>query len=245
MEINSVQELLEKLQELRKDQSQTIWFRGQASKDWGLTPNYLRLENAQSESTLLKRFKQSAAMLIDRTPKESFDWLFLMQHYGVPTRLLDWTESPLIALYFAVENIIEYGGEDGALWLLYPTELNKHAHINNKEEDDYIPSFDDEELENYSVESLKTNPRIQLYPVATIATRNNTRIQAQLGVFTIHHHERVPIEDIGDKSHVVKIDIPSNSKELIKEQLSLLGYSKFQLFPELSSIGDIIKEGIK
>lgn len=245
MEINSIQELLVKLQELQNDQAKTIWYRGQASKDWRLTPHYMRLENAQSESTLLKRFKQSAAMLIDTTPKESFDWLFLMQHYGVPTRLLDWSESPLVALYFAVENLSKNGEEDGALWLLYPTELNKHAHINNEEEEDYIPSFEDEELKSYSVESLKAIARIQLYPVATIATRNNPRIQAQLGVFTIHHHENIPIEKIGDNSHVVKLIIPANSKDLIKNQLLLLGYSKFQLFPELSSIGDIIKEGIK
>lgn len=245
MEINSVQELLERLEEIRKDQDQSIWYRGQGSKDWPLTPYYLRLDGKQSESTLLKRFKQSAAMLIDTSPKESFDWLFLMQHYGVPTRLLDWSESPLVALYFAVENMEKYGNEDGALWLLYPSELNKHARINNKEEEGFIPSFDDEELESYSVESLKSNSRIQLYPVATIATRNNARIQAQLGVFTIHHHENIPIEEVGDKAHTVKMVIPSESKERIKNQLALLGYTKFQLFPELSSIGDIIKEGIK
>ncbi|TCS41777.1 FRG domain-containing protein [Reinekea marinisedimentorum] len=245
MEINSVQELLERLEEIQKDQVQSIWYRGQGSKDWSLTPYYLRLDGRQSESTLLKRFKQSAAMLIETSPKESFDWLFLMQHYGVPTRLLDWSESPLVALYFAVENIEKHGEEDGALWLLYPSELNKHARINNKEEEGFIPSFDDEELESYSVESLKSNSRIQLFPVATIATRNNARIQAQLGVFTIHHHENIPIEEVGDRSHTLKFVIPANSKERIKNQLALLGYTKFQLFPELSSIGDIIKEGIK
>ncbi len=242
MEINSIQELLENLKDLHDDPKKTVWYRGQSSNDWKLTPYYLRLANAQSESTLLKRFKQSAAMLIDTSPNESFDWLFLMQHYGVPTRLLDWSESPLVALYFAVENI--ESTEDGALWLLYPTELNKNARINNKDEDDYIPSFEDEELESYSVESLKANPRIQLLPVATIATRNNTRIQAQLGVFTIHHLENIPIEEIGDSTHAVKLTIPAGSKEVIRNQLTLLGYSKFQLFPELSSIGDIIKEGI-
>lgn len=245
MEINSVQELLEKLEEIREGQTQTIWYRGQGIAEWGLTPHYLRLNGAQSESTLLKRFKQSAAMLIDSAPKESFDWLFLMQHYGVPTRLLDWSESPLAALYFAVENLEKHGDEDGALWLIYPSELNKHARINNTEEEDYIPSFEDEELANYSVESLKSNNRIQLFPVATIATRNNPRIQAQLGVFTIHHLENIPIEEVGDKKHAVKIVIPKASKENIRNQLSLLGYTKFQLFPELSSIGDIIKESIE
>lgn len=242
--INSVQDLLERLEEIQKNQTQPIWYRGQGSKDWPLTPYYLRLDGRQSESTLLKRFKQSAAMLIETAPKDSFDWLFLMQHYGVPTRLLDWSESPLVALYFAVENLEKHGNTDGALWLLYPSELNKHARINNKEEDGFIPSFDDEELGNYSVESLKGNPRIQLYPVATIATRNNARIQAQLGVFTIHHLENIPIEEVGNKSHTVKLVIPSASKDIIKKQLALLGYTKFQLFPELSSIGDIIKESV-
>lgn len=245
MEINSVQELLEQLERIKKDQTKTIWYRGQGSKEWSLTPYYMRLDGTKSESTFLKRFKQSAAMLIDTNPKGSFDWLFLMQHYGVPTRLLDWSESPLVALYFAVENLEKHGTDDGALWLLYPSELNKNARINNKEEEGFIPSFDDEELESYSVESLKNNARIQLLPVATIATRNNPRIQAQLGVFTIHHHENIPIEDVGDKSHTIKLVIPAKSKEYIKNQLALLGYTKFQLFPELSSIGDIIKEGVK
>ena len=98
---------------------------------------------------------------------------------------------------------------------------------------------------NYSVESLKSNTRVQLLPVATIATRNNARIQAQHGVFTIHHHENVAIEDIGDQTHAVKLVIPKESKESLKKQLVLLGYSKFQLFPELSSIGDIIKESLQ
>ncbi|RDX37255.1 FRG domain-containing protein [Kangiella sp. HD9-110m-PIT-SAG07] len=242
--IESIQDLLEVLKDYQEEGGQTLWYRGQASDVWGLIPYYMRLDNAPPETTLLKRFKQSAAMLIDTSPNESFDWLFLMQHYGVPTRLLDWSESPLVALYFAVENLEQHGDKDGALWLLHPSELNKNANINNKEEDGYIPSFEDEELKNYSIESLGSNARVQLLPVATIATRNNTRIQAQSGVFTIHHHERVAIEEIGDNSHSVKLVIPKESKEKIKNQLKILGFSKFQLFPELSSIGDIIKEGL-
>jgi len=183
-------------------------------------------------------------MLIDTAPKESFDWLFLMQHYGVPTRLLDWSESPLVALYFAVDSSSEHFDSDAALWVLFPTRLNKNANIHNKEEEDYIPSFEDPELQSYSINSLEANTRLQLQPVATIATRNNPRIQAQLGVFTIHHNQTTPIEEVGDGSHVVKITIPSASKAHIKKQLALLGYTKFQLFPELSSIGDIIKEGL-
>jgi len=247
MEINTVQDLLEELAKHQKSQNEnhSTWYRGQASKEWKLIPCYLRSERIQPESSLLTRFKQSAAMLLDSSPKQSFDWLFLMQHYGVPTRLLDWSESPLVALYFAVENIDVHGDEDGALWLINPSELNKHSRINNIDEEGYIPSFEDEELVNYSVESLKSNARVQLYPVATIATRNNPRIQAQHGVFTIHHHDKIAVEDIGDKLHTTKLVIPKAAKQTIKSQLALLGYTKFQLFPELSSIGDIIKENIK
>lgn len=241
--IGSVQDLLALLQNDSAATKDTVWYRGQADARWELLPGYLRLSKAPSEATLLKRFKQSAAMLIDMTPQQSFDWLFLLQHYGVPTRLLDWSESPLVALYFAVED--STSNVDGALWQLRPSALNKNAHINNEDEDDYIPSFEDEELSGYSVESLSQNRRLQLLPVATIATRNNARIQAQLGVFTIHHREQIPIERVGDSSHIVKYTIPATEKEKIARQLRVLGISRFQLFPELASVGAIVKGGLK
>lgn len=242
-EIRSIEDLLLALDDDNADYMGSIWYRGQTDKSWSLVPGYLRLVNPPSESTLLKRFKQNAAMLINNSPKESFDWLFLMQHYGVPTRLLDWSESPLVGLYFAVENKEKYG-VDAALWSLKPSELNKIARIHNVNEEFFIPSFDDEELKNYTVENLSQNQRTQLSPLATIATRNNSRIQAQHGVFTIHHHDKTPIENLGDSSHVVKYIIPSEFKEKISRQLALLGITKFQLFPELESIGYMIKGGL-
>lgn len=91
-----------------------------------------------------------------------------MQHYGVPTRLLDWSENPLVALYFAVEN--KDKETDAAIWMLRPNKLNTHAHINDKDEPDYIPSFDDDEVQGYSTERVRIDKRMQLYPIATIAT---------------------------------------------------------------------------
>jgi hypothetical protein len=239
--IRSIQDLIIALDEDNTGYSGPTWYRGQASAQWALLPGYFRLAAAPSESTLIKQFKQNASMLIDRIPKESFDWLFMMQHYGVPTRLLDWSESPLVALYFAVEDYASHPDTEAALWALRPSELNKNAGINDADEAYFIPSFEDSELESYTVEILAQNSRNKLKPLATIATRNNPRIQAQHGVFTIHHHDHAPIEAVGDSNHVIKYVIPDGCKPSIRKQLSLLGFTKFQLFPELASIGDIIK----
>lgn len=240
--ISSIGELIEILKTDYSSYAEDLWYRGQSNFDWKLSPGLIRLTEAPSEGTLLTRFKQSAGMLINVSPKDDFDWLFLMQHYGVPTRLLDWTESPLAALYFAVSE--EDADIDAALWALKPTELNKIANISTNERN-FIPSFDDVELQNYSVLTLSSNPRNKLAPIATIATRNSPRIQAQLGVFTIHHLDNRAIEDFCTKDEIIKYRIPSDSKKQLRKELGLLSISKFTLFPELASIGEILKKGLK
>jgi hypothetical protein len=234
-EITSVSQLIEILKLDNLPYTGDLWYRGQGNTIWPLSPGLLRVSGAPSENNFLTKFKQSAAMLIDRHPKDSFDWMFLMQHYGVPTRLLDWSESPLTALYFAVADKLT-DDVDAALWSLKPTELNRIARVDLDE----ILSFDDDELKSYSLETLRQNPRNKLTPLATIATRNNPRIQAQLGVFTIHHLDQRPIEDFCTKNEVLKYIIPKDSKEVIRNELKLLGISKFTLFPELASIGEIL-----
>lgn len=238
-EIKTIGELLLILKGITSSFDEDIWFRGQSNFSWGLSPGLLRLAAPSSESSLLSRFKQSAAMLIKDSTKDNFDWLFLMQHYGVPTRLLDWSESPLAALYFAVSEKSK-DSTDGALWILKPTELNKIANISTSEKN-FIPSFEDSELTNYSVETLNSNPRNKLAPIATIATRNSARIQAQLGVFTIHHLDNRPIEEFCSNDEVLKYKIPASSKSDLRDELSLLEINKFTLFPELASIGEIMK----
>lgn len=236
--LNSVADLLKHLKKDVTDYDGKVWFRGQAVSTWKLQPFFLRKEKNISEFTLITRFKQNASLLIQRSPSNYFDWLFQMQHHGVPTRLLDWTESALIALYFAVEN---HDDEDGALWILLPTELNKNAKIYS-EESFYIPSFEDLILKNYDPEVFNQDKISQLYPIAAIAARNNPRMQAQLGVFTISHRDKTPIEEIGNKQHIWKYTIPKNKKSELKKELEILGITKFQLFPELSSIGEIINK---
>ena len=131
-----------------------------------------------------------------------------------------------------------------SLWLLFPSELNKNANIDATDEEFYIPSFEDNELSNYSVQTLSQEKKSKLLPIAAIATRNNPRIQAQLGVFTINHRDNTAIDNIGDKKHVIKYAIPKTAKANICKELKLLGITKFQLFPELSSIGENLREDL-
>lgn len=240
-EINSLMKLIEELELDFGEYGGSVWYRGQTKASHTLLPSYLR-ERYSPEKTLLSAFKQNATMLTDKQPNNSFDWMFVMQHYGVPTRLLDWSESPLVALYFALQKSEDE--HDAVIWALKPTELNKNANIKNRYEEFYIPSFEDEEISGYSIESVISS-KVELSPVAVIATRNNPRIQAQMGVFTIHHNEIIPIEDIGNKSHIIKYIISKDSKRNILKQIEILGITEFQLFPELSSIKSIMqKRGI-
>lgn len=223
---------------LRADSAQysgPLWYRGQAEAQWPLEPKLMRRTDPPSESHLLNRFKQSAAYLLPARPQHEFDWLFLMQHHGVQTRLLDWSESPLVALYFAVaeENL-----NDAALWVLAPCELNKMAGF--KPEWEYeIPSFEDESLGSYTTGKLAAERRSSLQPMAAIAVRNSPRINAQQGVFTISHRENIRLDSIPSElgsGHVWKFVVPGASKSDIRRDLSIAGISKFQLFPELASI---------
>jgi hypothetical protein len=131
----------------------------------------------KAENALIKRFMQNATPHITVPPRDEWEWMFLMQHHRAPTRLLDWSESPLAALYFAVSNK-EYAGAVGAVWCLKPVALNRAANLKFEFEAE-IPAFGrDPVLESYLPSRVQENPS-ELFPVAIVGPRNTPRMAAQ------------------------------------------------------------------
>ncbi|MCZ8252174.1 MAG: FRG domain-containing protein [Hylemonella sp.] len=233
-QITSISDLLAQLTIDRQQTNDSpMWFRGQTNAAWNLQPKVLRGPN-RPEWDIIGRFQQNATLLVERNPTSDFDWLFLIQHYGGPTRLLDWSESPLIALWFAIHDD-NTEDQPAAVWCLLPTVLNQYANF-RAEFDGSIPSFADSTLNSYSPTSLQQEKRSHLIPMAAIASRNNRRIQAQQGVFTISHRAEGSVDNLPQNyqsDHVWRYVIPADAKTTFKSQLKSLGFSKFQLFPEL------------
>src|SRR3989338_11528463 len=127
--IRTVADLLKAVEQSMKNFNDiSLWWRGQPDYSWNLKPKlYRQKKYISNESNLALNFRRQARVRHTNYPdKEDLAfWLFLMQHYGLPTRLLDWSESPLVALYFAV-NIKKKDNEDAALWGLDATLLNKY-----------------------------------------------------------------------------------------------------------------------
>lgn len=109
-------------------------FRGQADAAWSLEPSIVRhvsrdiwtLEEAMEKEKLSSELFAPAAKPhlgeLEREPRGLVEWWSVKQHYGVPTRTLDWSSDPWVALYFAAEH---HPDRDGALWWVHPSSVQR------------------------------------------------------------------------------------------------------------------------
>lgn len=242
--VRSVGEVLEVLQGQYQPGTDVVWFRGHGKSEWTLKPSLYRSHfSIQHEPILMTRFMQNAIPLLHFRPTSAWEWLFLMRHHGCPTRLLDWTESPLVALYFACENASE-DGTDGHVWCLMPTVFNEQWGLAGAHPGD-LPAFGvGPHLDDFAPGKVNSTPGLRRQPAAAIAPREAGRMAAQQSVFTIHHLRTDSIDIYGDQSHVWRLIVPADAKQAMRDQLATLGVSRLSIFPDLDSVGIIATESI-
>jgi len=239
------------------------WFRGHNKIYNELTPTIFRKEYRDSmvpygpniEAFFIDSFKRGAPVLESKLPSwhEHIDWLLLMQHHGAPTRLLDWTQSAIIALYFVVS---ECSSDDGELWAMLPDELNKYSDLKD------VPTLADPIVLYLAGEPLcitefdKKNLLSNLLgrskgfddPVAFRPSMNFPRMISQLSAFTIHPKpssgHTVP-ELLSDKKHLVRYIIPHKCKFELQQDLAALGITRRTLYQDLDSLSLDLKNEAK
>jgi hypothetical protein len=163
-------------------------------------------------------------------PGSDWEWYFLMQHYGLPTRLLDWSEGALIALYFALFYKVTDDQSNPCVWMLNPFELNKIFH-----EKTVTFQYVDDLVRDYLPPVWQ--PVIRDKPVAIRPAYKSKRIAAQKGVFTVHGTDQKPLEEIPELSNCLKkLTINFDELEYIKAELQMGGITESSLVPELSGL---------
>jgi hypothetical protein len=239
--IHSVSEMLTALRAQSKPKRIT-WFRGHGQRRWKLVPSLARrAADLLAEGAIIKRFMQNAVPYLETPLRDEWEWMFLMQHHRAMTRLLDWSESPLTALFFAVSED-KHRNAAGAIWCLDPVALNREAKIPDFKFESEIPGFGrDRSLESY-LPTRVDESTAAMGPVAIMGPRNTRRMAAQLGTFTVNHRDHTPIESIGACKHCWRWIVPANAKRKIRKELALLGYSQLTLFPDLDRVADLTKE---
>lgn len=247
LEIKNLQDYLDVIKEIEENLAfKKLWFRGISDESYGLEPSlYRKTENIEIEKQLLNRFKTRALPFVDdKGNKTYWEWLFIMQHYNVPTRLLDWSESALLGLAFAVLYRKEKHQEkDAAVWCLDAETLN-YDYTKGLKPNEPIPSITDE-----TVKKIQTYQDAEIpvdFPIAVYGPLNNVRIIAQKGVFTLFpFKEKFKLEDldVSDK-FLVKIIVPKEVIELVRKQLIIMGITENNVFPGLDSIAKEINREI-
>ncbi|EFE0690305.1 TPA: FRG domain-containing protein [Raoultella ornithinolytica] len=213
-------ESLKEYQEWSKDnvrRTENVFFRGQRMP-WTLLPSICRHSSSDTllecETELLTCFKNEAARCLHIVPTNDWDWLVVAQHHGLPTRLLDWTRDPSVALWFAVEQIRRYPDSNPVVWQMCPEAKD---FVNNQE-----------------TELPFAGTRTKLFST----TFNIPRVRAQHGYFSLFKHSQnwgngfVPLEKNKYLKESMKmVSITPGCAEEILFEIEAKGINRHIIYP--------------
>lgn len=219
-----------------------LWFRGIRRHDRELLPSILRDgktsdEVFEREKRLLTRFRQrSLAYWPAGYPQSDWEHMFAMQHYGLPSRLLDWSENLFVAAYFALNN--PSPNEEGlpVVWCVNPIAWNRKApNLAEFGNSIHVLTTADEDADPYRPNTTKRRYKT---PVAIFGTHNSQRIIAQRGTFFVWGNDISSLTSFAgeDGPTLWKLRITGARKELASA-MQFLGYGETMVFPELAALG--------
>ena len=288
MRANSISEYLSIIEKLKINYTYTIpWasnaifgeqtykphfvFRGHSNNEkYQLLPGVFREKKmasggtitqfSQLEFNILNDFISEACKYVKDIPVDNVPaWLEVAQHFGVPTRLLDFTENPLVALYFAC---VDCPTDDASVWIINEPAYNQKFHnikwiVPAKDSNIIIKQIVENQIINLGVQpkSVDNNRNIQ-FPWIYKPNYYEERMNLQSSIFMIWGTRRSPIDAFVDEKDIMsdenvdnqrngilaKIIIPSNKKSEVLEQLSLCGVNEKTIYPGLDGIGRYVRE---
>jgi hypothetical protein len=218
----------------------TPWFRGHSmGTSWRLLPSVHRGFNHLQETQMCYQFRLKACSRWPRCPAEEdlSGWVSLMRHYGLPTRILDWTESILIAAFFAIGHEEAKGHmEPAVIWALHPRRMNRLlAGLGD------IPMFLEKQGRAWVRPAFNQNVE-QQGVLAVQPVEIDLRMMLQQSMFTIHG-ERKALEELPNADVFLrKYEIPLGCRRTVAAGLEMLGIRRSTLFPELEYLAREIVE---
>lgn len=256
-EISTFAKYVEVIELIKTKVKGPVWYRGMKNSSHTLAPSLYRHSEFKTieefidlEQKMINRFTQRSIPFHSRNINDEWDRLFFMQHFGIPTRLLDWTENPFVALFFAVmnSNYTKSGknisfSDDAVIWVLDPVAWNRHA-LSFKTFTDGILSQIDQDLSWYKppVDCRNMNN----HPVAMYGAHNSQRIVAQRGVFTVFGKQLKPMEKLyiddgfpDGSLHSIKIN--KTVIEKLRKDVTNYGITDSVIFPDLDGLAKEIK----
>lgn len=243
IKIDSMDCLINQIKKLKREYGkQPIWFRGQENSRWHLIPSIQRGNLIQKENYITNDFYIYVNQIEDNMPNKTnyAAWMSLMQHYGLPTRILDWSSSPLIACYFALEKNRGLQ-EDACIWVLIPRKVNKQEGFGN-----CVYPIDAYTVQQMLTPAYKSNVELESKFVDKIiachSVEKNLRMYSQQASFTVHNSKKM-LEDICDSDTLYKFIIPYSYKQELYEAVDILGISTSFIYPDMEHVSrDIIKK---